>query len=170
MSRHVFSSMPVPQSGPASDRRVERIAVGQWEGLKVCAQWDVIDGRGEPHRVVIFTEPRRPVTAEAVRRLPLGTILGGMRRDLAWEAGFPGIQSDARQPVYEAATVGPRRGRPLLADDLRDVAGVYRAAWFDGRPVTAAVADRFGIAQSTAAKRIRAARKAGLLEGVGVKR
>jgi hypothetical protein len=59
---------------------------------------------------------------------------------------------------------GPYRGRPLSMEQLERVAAVYLDAWGKGLPVTAAVADHFCIAKSTAAKRIMAARKAGLLD------
>ena len=160
MSPHQLSSVSVPG-------KPDRLALGEWEGLKVGAEWALVDGRAEPVRVVVYTDPPRAITAEAVRRLPLGTVLGAMRRDLAWEA--PGIEGEHGR-VREAAGTGPRRGRALLADDLREVADVYRHAWFEGRHVTQAVADHFRIAPSTAAKRIGAARNAGLLKGVGVKR
>jgi hypothetical protein len=63
-------------------------------------------------------------------------------------------------------STGSRRGSALDEDMLRNVAEVYRRAWGMGIPVTAAVADAFHIAKSTAAKRIMKARAAGLLDDI----
>ena len=62
---------------------------------------------------------------------------------------------------------GPRRGKTLSADDHRQVAEIYRAAYGRGDSVLQAVADALYISKSTASKRIDKARKAGLLDGVG---
>jgi hypothetical protein len=62
-----------------------------------------------------------------------------------------------------ARRFGARRGEALQHEDLAEVAKVYRAATRAGEPVTRAVSERFGIASSTAAKRILMARRAGLL-------
>lgn len=111
-----------------------------------------------------------PITADAIRALPLGTILAGMRGDLSWEARFPGIEGDPRQPVRRAAAKGPRSGQSLDDATLAEVAEVYRRAWVLGTPVTEAVAEHCCISKSAASKRIMHARAAGLLDGVGVKR
>jgi transposase len=58
------------------------------------------------------------------------------------------------------------RGRPASDDELRTVAAIYVEAKADRAPVQAAVAEAFGISPSTAAKRIMAARRAGLLDAV----
>jgi hypothetical protein len=58
---------------------------------------------------------------------------------------------------------GPQRGRRLSMSTLRRVAAAYYAAMATGAPVQAAVASEMGISTSMAAKRIMAARRAGLL-------
>jgi hypothetical protein len=65
------------------------------------------------------------------------------------------------------ATRGPQRGRPRTRFDHQAVADVYRHAYERGTPVQQAVAEAFHVSRSTAGKRIMAARKAGLLEGIG---
>lgn len=79
----------------------------------------------------------------------------------------------------EAAAGGPlsglhrRKGNgwaPARAEDLAELseaeqaAVIYRAAYFAGLPPTAAVAEALGITNDMAAKRVQAARLAGLLE------
>ncbi len=166
---HELTSWPLPSE--LTEDRTERLSLGvTLDGLpfSVVARWQIFEGRAEPVLVTVFTNPPRPVTAEQIRRLPIGSILAGMRRDLAWETDRS--PDDPRQPVREAARRGPQRGRPWVAGDLKEVAGVYREAWTFGRPVTESVAKHFAISASTASKRIMAARKAGLLDGVGPKR
>ena len=63
-----------------------------------------------------------------------------------------------------AEQLGPRRGRALVDDVLREVAEIYRAAFDKGQPpVVEAVAEHFCISKSAANKRSRAARRAGFL-------
>jgi hypothetical protein len=119
----------------------------------VEGRWSIVEGRVEPIEVSVSAlqrepgtdPPVHPVTANAMRRLPLETILADQRAELAQKGLDPGTEGD------------------------RQVAAIYRSAWGDGRPVTKAVADHFKVSTSTAAKRIMAARRAGLLEGVGPK-
>jgi hypothetical protein len=63
--------------------------------------------------------------------------------------------------------LGPQRGRRRSQSDLEAVAAVYKDAFALGRPVQAAVAEHFHLSVSAAAKRIMAARQAGLLDGIG---
>lgn len=162
-----MSNQPDTQS--SSEIPHERMAhLG--EQFQVIARWEVIGERSEPTLVSIFTVPPRPLSADAIRRLPLGSVLAGMRRDLAWEGkvgvGTESDQGRRRRAVARSAT-GPQRGSALSSDDLQAVSEAYRRAWREGRPVTVAIAEQFHIAPSTAAKRIMAARRAGLLDGVG---
>jgi hypothetical protein len=62
---------------------------------------------------------------------------------------------------------GPHKGRRLEADELQQVADVYRAAHAEARPVNEAIRDAFDLTKDGAAKRIMAARRAGLLDGIG---
>jgi len=59
---------------------------------------------------------------------------------------------------------GPRSGKPLTDHDLRDIAAAYIKARNQRLPVQAYVAKEFGVALSTAAKRIAAARKRGFID------
>ena len=144
-------------------------------------------GRYEPASVAISRDGAA-ITAEGVRQLPLGTLIVDMRGEIAdkirrvatgpwiegqavWEGQMPDDHPEERRALLEEAAVfGVQRGRRLSGDLLEIVAATYREAYRTGQPVTQAVADRTGCSNSTAAKRIMAARKAGLLEGVEVKR
>ena len=70
----------------------------------------------------------------------------------------------------EVAVGGPQRGRSLTEADLESVVAVYRRAWENGEPVTKAVQEACYLSRDGAAKRIKRARAAGPLDGVGAKR
>lgn len=74
----------------------------------------------------------------------------------------------ARGTVVErdARAFGAQRGRRLTPDDLGAVAAAYHEARRHSRPVQASVAAAMGVSRSAAAKRIMAARAAGLLDEV----
>ncbi|MEH0423161.1 hypothetical protein [Streptomyces sp. B21-083] len=65
-------------------------------------------------------------------------------------------------------TAKPRRYK-ITDRHLKEVVGVYTEAVENGEPPTRAVADRFEVAHSTAAKWVGRARRDGLLEGVAQK-
>jgi hypothetical protein len=69
------------------------------------------------------------------------------------------------QAIRSLGEPRPGVGRPRLLgpEELARVAEVYLAAWGRGEPPTKAVAGQFGISTSAAAKRVAAARRAGLL-------
>jgi hypothetical protein len=175
----------------------------------VTTAWDLFDGRIEPVEVVIRAVPPGPLTAEALRRLPLGTRFNEIRQEIAsimrhlavrhppWEEltedersswlafldagwGRPHSLAEAERayrwmiPVDltdedRAAALAvadgleARKGRTLTSDHLHVVADVYRTAWREGADPRRAVAEHFHLSDSGAAKRIRAARDAGVL-------
>jgi hypothetical protein len=162
----------------------ETWAVAHHDGWSVTSRWDAIGGRGEPVLVTIARDDGQPIGAGAVRRLPLGEMFAACRQQVATEARRS-VEALATAPPRRRGAIhvsefidqsidwkalaepGPRRGKAFTNDDLKAVAAVYRRAWDDGLPVTAAVADAGQVSRSTAAKRIMRARAAGLLEGVG---
>jgi hypothetical protein len=119
-------------------------------------EWGTINGRAEPVSVTIRSGNGHPVTAAAVRAFPLAGMIAFARRASA------AVLTGRRRDQFNA-----RRGVAMSPESLEVVAEVYRAAYQRGDPVTKAVAGAFGIAPSTAGKRIMAARRAGLLEGLG---
>jgi hypothetical protein len=112
------------------------------------------------------------VTASLVRNLPLGTMIEESRRALIAKATLAGDEPSAvpNQMWAKFAGVGPHRGTEITAEQDQAAADVYRQAWGNGKPVTAAVAEHFSISKSAANKRIAKARAAGLLKGMGPKR
>jgi hypothetical protein len=142
----------------------------------IQTNWMIMFGRPEPISLhVSATGPY--LTADGVRRIPLGDLLSEAREELrqlaatASESLPEGKQSPFTQEIEIYAAKGsPQRGRQLGQDDLEEVARVYRHAWMIGVPVNEAVREAFTLSKDGAAKRIMAARKAGLLDGVGPKR
>ncbi len=157
------------------------------DGWRIESRWELIGGRPEAVELKVASPPGTPVSTDIVRRLPLGTVLAQSRTELTKLARLANeIAQKVRPPsdceadvrlrqAWSAetalATVGPRRGRRLGEAELTEVARVYRQAWSSGdTPVNEAVRNAFHLSKDGAAKRIMAARKAGLLDGVGPKR
>lgn len=149
---------------------------------RVSGVWIGQGARPEPRSIEI-TGLSSPLTAEAIRRLPLGTVLREMQRVAAagYASAADGVMPEGWEdddelgepgdfaPLFEvpAHYWNSVRGRARPAALLEHVAHVYRNAYAARLPVTRAVADATNCSPSTAGKRIMAARKAGLLEGVG---
>jgi hypothetical protein len=141
------------------DKRPDR----QWV---VTVELSELGGRMEP-TVVTVRSLGSPVTREAMKSIPFGGIFGEVRKidqlgliRLAEEFDDPELR-DLAEEMY-----GGKRGKRLGDEDLVVVAQAYRRAYELGEPVVAAVAGACFISKSAAAKRIRAARDAGLLEEV----
>lgn len=137
---------------------------------RIRLQWAVIDERWEAVEISVGANPdkkgvhRTPVTAEQVRRLPLGTIITEAKREHA--AAIRAVAEFYGDPTNEIDAVterwGPKRGRALTRADLQLVADSYNEAVRTYMPVTEAVAQACNVSRSTAGKRIMAARRAGL--------
>lgn len=167
------------------------------DGWHVRYEWGVVAGRPEPIGVEITphwlapdgwavtadgrTKADQPgpavgraMTADALRKLPLGEMAAEGRQQLRVTAGTAKHHPQLVEewPAMERFEVDARtrRGQRLTAEQLADVAKVYRAAWTVGDPVNEAVKTAFHLSRDGAAKRIQAARAAGLLDGVGPKR
>lgn len=149
------------------------IAHGEW---RLDIVFESINGRPEPTMVQIARADGGAVTGTAIRSLPLGELLHDERRWIVKEAqGMVAISTRRPPPSWNEhlpkaagfVATGPHRGRGHSEAELEQVAAVYRAAFAVGDSVQRAVAEALMIAPSTATKRIMAARKAGLLEGIG---
>lgn len=124
-------------------------------GVVVGSDWNLLDGRMEPTRVWVRSiGDSRPIGAELIKRLPLGSILKTHRARMV-------THTERGPDPKRSALYGARRGIAMTPEALGDVAAVYRRAYARGEPVQRAVADAFGIATSTAANRIMLARRAG---------
>lgn len=119
------------------------------------------------------------LTSTLLRSLPVGHLLETAREQVAEQLGpwhVPAVDEE-RWPGQSAliakyneviepergALKAPRRGRDLGDDHYREVADVYKVAAAAGRAPTAAVADHFTIAKSSAAKKVARARERGFL-------
>ena len=157
----------------------------------VNIEWGEVEGRIEPIQVMFRTATTKDATvglasakpghigepqpvfgigADLLRRFQLGRMVDEVRKawvhklnDGANDARGKGDKGKAVMASDAARRFGARRGEALQHEDLAEVAEVYRAATRAGEPVTKAIGERFGIASSTAAKRILMARRAGLL-------
>ena len=169
-------------SGFSDDDIIEFYCQVLVDGWQVDTTWGIMGGRLEVRVLTFRREDESRVTGTAVRMLPLGDVIAESRRLVSEYAAtriLEPVDVDGEQVFGKQVTsehvglvepflaTGPRGGKPLTIDDLRPVAEIYKAAYRDGRSVQRAVADAFHIAPSTATKRIMAARKAGLLEGIG---
>jgi hypothetical protein len=154
---------------PARDAGIEWTDPSTKAPLLVDLEWSLVGGRAEPVRVTISSrDGERPITAEMVRRVPLGKIVADTRaeRHAYWEQEnakfYPSETDEQRDNIARAAEVHRPDG------GLSEVADVYRAAWARGDSVQQAVKDRFNLSDSGAAKRIARARARGYLgEAIG---
>jgi hypothetical protein len=106
------------------------------------------------------------MTGEAIRALPLGSILADGRSAIA-ALNVPGMAETYWPEIVGAEVAGPQRGKQLSDEQLEQVAVVYREAWAKRIPVNQAVQEAFSLNRTGAAKRIAKARAAGLLDDVG---
>ena len=134
--------------------------------------WEEDQGRFEPTAVTVRSHLQSggaPVTAEVLRRLPIGTLHKVARKHASEQTDHCPSNPDRVESsalIDELSRIGPSRGSKLTDDELAQVAAVYLDAWRRGDEVTVAVKDHFHIARSTAAKRIMKARAAGYLDNI----
>jgi hypothetical protein len=146
--------------------RLERTLSGNQGRHDVVAVWDDDDGNqwlvaldlkvvGGVHGCSAITvtaqTPGCLLSQSALRQIPLAEIE---------RAAF---KTEVIEPTPQASGRGPQSGMALTDDDLQAVADAYITARNQRIPVQAFVADRFGVAVSTAAKRIAAARRHGFI-------
>lgn len=135
--------------------------------------WRCIDLRVQP---VDPSDPAQAVTGTLLRKLRPGAVGEGLRksqhRQLAYLAEhIVGDESQAAELRAVARSLGKSvdhlvggRPRELGPEKLAQVARVYREAYLaEGKP-TQAVAEKWGVPYSTAARWVGTARRAGLLE------
>lgn len=127
-------------------------------GHIVTIVWTTLNGRLEPHKVTVQAPEGRPVTAEALRSIPLGTIVTELRTRVA----------AAHERRSRTSTSSEERARWLKVASqaggaLEPVAEIYREAHRAGLSPIEEVATALGVSKSTAAKRVVAARRAGHL-------
>lgn len=152
----------------------------------VRLEWQVVEGRAEcvrchvypaveqdPHELGLLGDPGRvdrserpePVTTSLLRSLPLGRLVEEGRRQHR-DAGAALESAGATlTPEQRAAWKAGGAGRPpeYGPEHFERVADVYSRAWAAAKPPTKAVAARWGVEQSTAAKWVARTRRLGLL-------
>jgi DNA invertase Pin-like site-specific DNA recombinase len=140
----------------------------------ISIDWSDTTPQAEPSRLTVVAPDGNGVTGDAIRKMPLGSIIAEAR------AGFESFlrhdaQSKALTPAQrrhaaaQAKRFSSHRGVARTDDELAIVADVYRegSKATDEQPFpkpAQAVAKHFDISVSTANKRIAAARERGLLE------
>ena len=135
---------------------------------RISVAWSQMGDRAEPVAVLIQGPWGEPLTADAIRRLPLGSLVDDCRTSVSgplerWAAHIGRSGADVDDMERAAEMFRAKRGRELSADELDAVAMVYRLAFERNLPPKRAVAEAFHLSISGAANRIRLARDAGLL-------
>lgn len=121
----------------------------------IAAEFKIINGRVDIASIRVQSKNLRlPVSRRALRDIPLEELFGN---DLAVESAASSRILQKRQKLTS------NQGRAHSDEDLQTVADIYTAAHKARIPVQQAVADAQGVSQSTAAKRIVAARSRGFI-------
>lgn len=118
------------------------------------------DDGSRTYRTLPYGDGPQRVTAALVRSLPIGSLMSralerarGLTRAVA---SSPYVPKDARdEAATRAADLGgdaPGRRRDWPPERLAEVAAVYREARNRRQPPTKAVAERFSVSESMAAK------------------
>jgi hypothetical protein len=159
-------------TGAASGQEPKVIsAEGYYDGYHLVSHWQIVAGRAAPVSVTLDRRDGGPVTATAIRKLPLGDMLEEARNAVSRMSAV--LRLIAERSTIDVGdfdafrSAGPQRGRSLTPEVLAEVAAVYRDAYFDGRSVQEAVAKHFVISRDAATKRIMKARAHHLLDGIG---
>lgn len=125
----------------------------------IIFQWKLINGTPHPTGISIsLIEGEGSITSSLLRELPIGAII---RFDLQ-HGGARKIYSQSQIQI-SPETQGPLRGNPLNSNILEQVSLLYRQALQLGTSPTKMISQAYLISESSAAKRIMAARKAGFL-------
>ncbi len=146
---------------PRPDAVLTRRSANGEPEVEVVFEWKRIKGRAEVVMVKIMSPGfRTPLTAADLRSIPFSIIENQERSRISEESMKSNIE---RNFSSLEATRGARSGKPLTHDDLQLVALLYREAHNAGYAIHRHIAERLGVSESTAGKRVVTARRAGLL-------
>ncbi len=142
-------------------------------GRLECVGVAVRSFRGDAPLREVPVEPAAVLSAVTLRQVPLGRIVAGLREEMArhhhpstvvvLDDDEPEPPPDEEHRQYALWAQSPRGGPRLPAEHYREVARVYREAWRSGATPTQAVARRFNLTPSGAAKQVQKARALDLL-------
>lgn len=133
--------------------------MGKIMAFMVNTEWT--DRHGNTWKIS-FTSPDGTTINSITVEGDTGNLTQTTMRTIPFEQILREQLAEHDKPVE--ATVGPKRGRAGLSDQLlKQVAAIYTTARRSRRPVQQAVADTMGISTSAAAKRIMSARRRGLI-------
>ncbi len=130
--------------------------------LPVTLDLEVVVEEGRLVIVEVVARRRQggpPITADVLRTIPLATVTA-----LAVTGSSSGLRHDTE--THRVTTVTSADALDGLGElpELERVAVVYRWGYFIGQNPTKWVADKLGLGYAVAAKRVQAARLAGLLD------
>ncbi len=129
--------------------------------VEVVLEWKPIKGRDEVVMILILSPGfRTPLTAADLRSIPFSIIENQERSRISEKSTKSNIERDLLSPE---ATRGAHSGKPLTDNDLQLVADLYREAHRTGCAIHRYVAEHLGVSESTAGKRVVAARREGFL-------
>jgi len=129
--------------------------------IDVVLEWKMIEGRAEVVMIQVMTPDfRTPLTAADLRSIPFSIIENQERSRKSGES----MESTIERSFSSLETTrGAHSGKPLTHGDLQLAADLYREAHQAGSAIHPYIAQCLGVSESTAGKRIVAARRAGLL-------
>jgi hypothetical protein len=134
----------------------------------VTVGFDDYEGGFECNRLqVISLTPGKPVDSAVLRSLPMGRLLNEaiemQLRERLRQGSTASSGLGNKEITPHSAVRGRGRGRRYPPGHFERVAAVVRDARRDGRPITRAVAEAFGLSPSAAGNQISRARAQGLL-------
>ncbi len=149
------------------------VAFAPVAGRLECVGVAVRSFRGDAPLRKVPVEPAGVLSAVVLRQVPIGRLVTELREAMArhyhpdtvvlLNDDEPEPPQDEEHRQYALWARSPR-GRPRLDEEhYREVAQVYQTAWQRGRAPTRAVARRFHLSDSGAAKQVQRARALGLL-------
>ncbi len=142
-------------------------------GRLECVGVGVRSFLGDANLSDVPVEPAAVLSAVVLRQVPIGRIVAELRENMTrshhpdtvvlLDDDEPEPPQDEEHRLHALWARSPRGGPRLREEHYREVAQVYVTAWQRGRAPTKAVARKFQITHSGAAKQVQKARALGFL-------